>query len=138
MIIEVPFRDLYERAVQRGYTPHEVMGCVKQAKPKNIVVVDTDHPKYPARMKRNAGPGTVLKVLLARLGLPSVPGCNCKDRALTMNSWGVEKCRQEVDTISEWLAEAAKKMKVPYSHFLGKRLILKACTISEKRGSAGK
>ena len=39
--------------------------------------------------KKNPGAGTVLYVMLKRLGFKSKPGCQCKKRAKAMNNRGI-------------------------------------------------
>jgi hypothetical protein len=55
------------------------------------------------------GPGTELKKLLQSLGIPNAWCEGCKGRAKQMDAWGVEGCRQHLDTIAGWLKEAADK-----------------------------
>lgn len=54
------------------------------------------------------GPGTELKNLLSWFASER-EGCQCKDRAAKMNRWGVEGCRERIDTIVGWLSEEARK-----------------------------
>ena len=53
------------------------------------------------------GPGTELHRLLGRFGIYMKRGCACKARMVQMNKWGVEGCRENVETILEWLKEEA-------------------------------
>lgn len=54
------------------------------------------------------GPGTELKRLIEWFASER-PGCKCKDRAAKMDRWGVEGCKQNIDTIVRWLSEEAAK-----------------------------
>lgn len=64
-----------------------------------------------ARVKRTqiGGPGDQLKSLLAELGITNFAGCNCNSKASQMNTWGVNGCRENFNTIREWIGEAMKK-----------------------------
>jgi len=112
MIVECDFKDLSERAWQRGYEIHQVMGCICERLSSTRVRVDTEHPQYPRR--RGHGPGTVLKAVLRKLGFKAVEGCRCNDRAHKMNHWGPSGCRKHNDEIVGWLVEEAKKRRKPF------------------------
>ncbi len=76
-------------------------------------------------------PGTELKRLLARAGIVSAQGCGCDSRADEMNRRGPAWCRENVDTISGWLREAAHKKGLPYVETLGRLLIRRAIKRAE-------
>ena len=62
------------------------------------------------------GPGSELKKMLAWFARPS-ESCNCETRADTMNDWGADGCRQNLDTIVEWLMEEAQQRGMPHGKF---------------------
>ncbi len=68
------------------------------------------------------GPGTELTKLLSWFA-KDTPGCKCKDRAHTMNIWGVQGCRNNIETILDWLEEAAKDRNLPFIRSLAKSLV---------------
>jgi hypothetical protein len=68
------------------------------------------------------GPGTELTKILSWFA-KDTPGCKCKDRAHTMNIWGVQGCKNNMDTILDWLQESAKERKIPYVRSLARSLV---------------
>jgi hypothetical protein len=54
-------------------------------------------------------PGDELKVLLIELGINEFGGCNCNSKAQLMNRWGIDGCRENFNTIRDWLTEAQAK-----------------------------
>lgn len=65
-------------------------------------------PVKPAR--RKDGPGTQLKLLLAKKGYTAnAGGCGCNSKANTMDAWGPAKCRDNIEEIADWLEESAKE-----------------------------
>lgn len=55
-----------------------------------------------------SGVGTELKKLLHWFRIHDEEKCDCKQKAVIMNIWGPDRCLQEIDTIVNWLEEAAK------------------------------
>ena len=131
MKIECEWSHLFDRAEERGYYLAEVMACICEKKKGSVIVVDTEHPAYPKKLR--VGPGTVMTVLLRKLGFNHKSGCHCKDRAKQMNAWGPDECLRRIDEISGWLAEGAKEKGIPYLSALGKRLISVSISISRRR-----
>lgn len=80
------------------------------------------------------GPGTELKKLISWfIYKREVQGCRtCYDRETQMNEWGPNGCRENIQTIVEWLRESATKHSLPFSETLVKILINKAIRNSEK------
>lgn len=68
-------------------------------------------------------PGTELKALLKTVGITAEPNCSCNKRARLMDERGCDWCEQNIEEISGWLAEEAKKRKLPYVAAAGKLLI---------------
>ncbi len=79
-----------------------------------------------------AGPGSELRKMLAWFARPS-DTCKCETRAETMNDWGVEGCRTNLDTIIEWLLEEAQLRGLPHGKFT--RTIAKSLVLTAIRGS---
>jgi len=71
----------------------------------------------------HSGPGTELKKLLSRFGI-GPKGCGCNARAAEMNRLGPAWCRENIETIADWLAEQAKKRKLPFTR-LGAKLLIR-------------
>lgn len=57
------------------------------------------------------GPGTELKRLLAIMDITPSVSCDCNAKAVLMDKWGVEGCRENRDTIVGWLREGAPRWK---------------------------
>jgi|LakMenEpi03Aug12_release.lakeMendotaPanAssembly.Ray.scaffolds.fasta_scaffold503657_2 hypothetical protein len=68
------------------------------------------------------GPGTELTKLLSWFA-KDTPGCKCKDHANLMNVWGVDGCRNNMETILQWLETAAKDRGIPFIKPLAKSLV---------------
>lgn len=68
------------------------------------------------------GPGTELTKMLSWFA-KDTPGCKCRDRANTMNIWGVQGCRNNIETILDWLEEAAKERSIPFIRPLARSLV---------------
>lgn len=82
-----------------------------------------------------SGPGTELKALLKTIGITATPGCACNQRAAAMNERGCDWCEQNIDQIDSWLAEEAKKRKLPYLSLAGKALIRMAIRRARRKGN---
>lgn len=79
------------------------------------------------------GPGTEMKALLARIGIVSSPTCSCNKRAKIMDEKGCDWCEEHIDEIDGWLAEEAKKRKLPYLSIAGRALIHLAIRRARKK-----
>lgn len=89
----------------------------------------------PVRPKpRTGGPGTELKRLLRSLGITAKIGCKCNKRAGRMDALGPKWCEENMGTISDWLAEEARKRKKWYWAPLGK-LLVRLAIRRAKRGN---
>jgi len=62
------------------------------------------------------GPGSELKKMLAWFAHPN-SSCDCDSRADTMNDWGADGCRENIDTILDWLMEEAQERGLPHGRF---------------------
>ena len=92
-------------------------------------------PRDVVVTRRLPGPGTEMKALLAKIGIVASPTCSCNKRAKIMDEKGCDWCEANIDTISGWLAEEAKKRKLPYAHAAGKMLIRLAIRRARKKGT---
>lgn len=99
-------------------------------------------PQKQIKQPRAVGPGSVLKLLLRKMGLKPVPGCKCGERTRLMNKNGIEWCESNIDTIIGWLKEEDKRIadteKIEQSWGVlketGARIVVKrAISISKKR-----
>ncbi len=62
------------------------------------------------------GPGSELKKMLAWFARPN-SSCDCESHAETMNDWGADGCRENIDTILDWLMEEAQERRLPHGRF---------------------
>jgi hypothetical protein len=69
--------------------------------------------------------GSQLKNLLAFFGIKATD-CRCNARAAIMNSWSVQQCEENIDTIVGWLAEEAASRGVPFLNAVGRLLVKRA------------
>lgn len=79
---------------------------------------------------KSNGPGSELKKILSWFAVDT-PSCKCLDRANTMNSWGPDGCRKNIDTILIWLQEEAKNRGIPFVTIIAKQLVLLAISRAE-------
>lgn len=125
-------RHLEARCAERGYDWSDVRGCIV-SEDGDMVTVDETHAAYP-RPKRGR-PGTELKALLKTIGIVASPTCSCNKRAAVMDAKGCDWCEQNIDQIDAWLAEEAKKRKLPYLSLAGRALIRMAIRRARKKGN---
>jgi hypothetical protein len=81
-------------------------------------------------------PGTELKALLKTIGIVASPTCSCNKRAKVMDEKGCDWCEEHIDEIDGWLAEEAKKRKLPYVSLAGKTLVRLAIRRARKKGNS--
>lgn len=71
-----------------------------------------DRPEQPVHLwPVGKGPGTELKAIMASIGINPSASCDCNGKAEKMDQWGVAKCREERETIANWLREGAPRWK---------------------------
>jgi len=80
-----------------------------------------------------SGPGTELKSILKIIGISSGPNCSCDKRAQIMDEKGCDWCEEHIGDIDIWLAEEAKKRKLPYVSLAGKKIISLAIQRARKK-----
>jgi len=81
------------------------------------------------------GPGSELKKMLAWFARPS-DACQCETHADTMNDWGAEGCRDNLETILDWLMEEAQLRELPHGRFtraIARSLVLTAIRRFERK-----
>lgn len=126
-----------KRAEQiQGYEA-DVMRCVTRSTVTHVFLPRTDYERL--RKKYGGpppGPGTEMKALLAKIGIVASPTCSCNKRAKIMDEKGCDWCAENVDEIDRWLAEEAKKRKLPYLSLAGKALIHLAIRRARKKGNS--
>lgn len=130
---------MFEQAMrQRGYSLDELAFCIV-SRDADQITFDETHPGFPKRPRSpivfSSGPGTEMKALLARIGIVASPTCSCNKRAKVMDEKGCDWCAENIDEIDRWLAEEAKKRKLPYLSLAGKTLIRLAIHRARKKGN---
>jgi hypothetical protein len=93
-------------------TAEDCSNCSKQNKPQALndytkavsseLLVEAGKPP----LYYGQGPGTRLKNLIGWF-IETPPGCDCENRSQIMDAWGVKGCRNNLNTIINWLDEAA-------------------------------
>ncbi|MBI1348795.1 hypothetical protein GC163_21185 [bacterium] len=88
-----------------GLPPLERSGPSPQFTHKPITKAATiplpERPPAPSH-----GPGSELAAILQDLGVGSAVCNECSGRKDLMNRWGVSGCRENIDTITQWLRDA--------------------------------
>jgi len=92
--------------------------------------------RYFASRAEDGGAGTELKLLLGRLGFRVTAQCKCQERADYMDRMGCDWCAEHIVEIDSWLAEEAKKRKLPYISLAGKTLIRLAIRRARQKGNS--
>ena len=140
-MIKTHKNNLIMRCKERGFTLEEVMDCVVEQN-GDIWVIDENHPKYPKSPKIvekpkveivPEGPGTELKKLLKLIGITSTPNCSCNAKANIMNQMGSQWCKDNIDTIIEWLRVEAQKRNLPFIEYGAKKIIQLAIYRAERK-----
>ena len=78
------------------------------------------------------GPGTILAEMLAKIGIQPTSKCNCKKYAAKMNSWGADKCEENIEDILDWMKRETKQRKFPFVRFAAKAMVKLAIRKSRK------
>lgn len=134
----------FQRCIERAYEIEDAMKCVVKMD-GDMWTIDVDHPSYPhprdqkiideIKAKREIGAGTELKKILATVGIKSSPTCSCNAKAKKMNEKGIQWCKDNIDTIVDWLQEEAKKRKLPFAKFIGQKIVKLAIKRAEKNAT---
>lgn len=79
------------------------------------------------------GVGTSLKSLLGKLGITATANCSCNYRASEMDRLGLKWCRENQETILEWLKEESTKRKLPFSKVAASGVLFLAIRLGERQ-----
>lgn len=102
----------------------------KQAKKKRWTAPPSENRQ---KIRPAGGPGTELKAIIGKFGITASPGCRCNKHAKQMDQWGADRCRQEIETILDWLEEEAKQRIMPYSRTIARQFVMLAIRRAEKK-----
>ena len=86
----------------------------------------SSRPTFARICHVDAGPGTELKSLLARVGIVATPDCACNARAAEMDRQGCEWVEANMSTVLGWLREQAEARGLPFLEIAAKMLIRRA------------
>ena len=112
--------------------------------PKRHIYLCRTDPRYRRSFNREnrgstrkpkplGGPGTELTKLLSKVGIVYTATCQCRSRAMTMDKWGVEGCKEQMGTIVDWMAEEAKTRGLLFNRAAGIILVHVAIRRAAKR-----
>lgn len=73
--------------------------------------------------KPKGGPGTELKKLFAMIGISEHGNCSCNAHADEMDRRGAEWCRENIETILDWLREECAKRNIPFVEFAARAAV---------------
>jgi hypothetical protein len=109
----------------RAYTVYEWVSnyAVFAAARGGVPVVGKFLRRHAGHWYATGGAGTHLKSLLERIGLTASPTCPCARHAAEMDYRGTDWCEENIGTIDGWLADEARKRKLPYVSLAGKALV---------------
>ena len=93
---------------------------------------DKPRTKHQIVSQNINGVGTELKRLLKKFGIAPKGNCKCNSRMVAMNKRGISWCENNIDKITDWLQEEAKKRKMPFARIVGKKLIMLAISRAKK------
>ena len=80
-----------------------------------------------------SGPGTELMQILHRIGFRVTPGCQCRQRAETMDQQGCDWCDANINTIVGWLREEATKRGLPFIDAAAAILVRRAIHLARRK-----
>lgn len=98
-------------------------------------IVDPNSPKPKKLEIPKGGVGTELKKILAKLGIRASEDCSCNRRSQYMDEQGIQWCKDNLETIVGWIEEEAQKRDLPFTRFVGRRLVKRAIRNAEKAES---
>ena len=83
----------------------------------------SSRPTFARICHVDAGPGTELKALLARVGITAAPDCACNARAAEMDRQGCDWVEANMSTVVGWLREQAAARGLPFLDAAGRALV---------------
>lgn len=104
-----------------------------------VYLADEAYAQLRNKYRTPPGPGTELKALLKTIGIVAKPNCSCNKRAAAMDENEARQpgwCEAHIEEIDGWLAEEAKKRKLPYLSLAGRTLIRLAIRRARKKGNS--
>lgn len=81
------------------------------------------------------GPGSELKKLLKLIGITATPNCKCNQRAKYMDKMGPAWCRENLDTILDWLQEESSNRGMLFVRSAARLMVNRAITTAERNNA---
>lgn len=105
-------------------TPGTCKACSTSNRPNrvNLITITLSGKDYDIS-KLGKGYGTQLSNLLYPF-FQKLPGCRCKGHKDLLDLWTPEYIRKNIDRVVNWLAEEARKRKIPFSYKITRSLLL--------------
>jgi hypothetical protein len=141
MIYKMPKQSFEQTCKMRGYTFEECKNSIVKEEPNSVFkdkdgkefrvdayYVDDEHETFP----HSVGVGAELKKLFSMIGIKATPNCSCNRRAANMDQKGIAWCKENKEEILSWLAEEAKKRKIPFVKFAAESALKIAIKRAEK------
>lgn len=101
-----------------------------------VYLETTDFFALRDKYSPSSGPGTELKKLLKMIGITATPNCQCNQRAKVMDERGCDWCRDNIETICDWLKEESEKRGMLFVRSAARMVVKRA--ISNARAVASK
>lgn len=82
--------------------------------------------RYSMRVRRvvkKGGPGSILKAMLATVGITADKSCPCNTMARKMDEWGPDESLKHIDEIVAVMEKTASKRKMIFSRLAAKALV---------------
>lgn len=94
--------------------------------------IHADFSLTPPRGRAARGPGTILKEMLATVGIRSTTTCACNSTARKMDDWGPERSLEHIEEIVDVMARTARERRLPFARVAGRALVRLACWRSRR------
>ena len=78
------------------------------------------------------GPGSELKKLLKLIGITATPNCKCNQRAKHMDKMGCEWCKENIESICDWMQEEATARGMLFVRSAARMMVRRAITTAER------
>lgn len=101
-----------------------VLSVSSVVSPTHVQVSDKDYRRIARRYALPpSGPGSMLKSMLATMGITADKSCPCNKMARKMDEWGPDESLQHIDEVVDVMEKTAKKRKMMFSRLAAKALV---------------
>lgn len=108
-----------------------VMAVSKVVNETTMEMPQEDYDRIAAEYSLG-GPGSELKKLLRMIGITATPGCKCNQRAKYMDKMGPQWCRDNIDTVLDWLQEESSNRGMLFVRSAARLMVNRAITTAER------